>query len=173
MEEEGAGAAPEASLDAEMGVDDAMGGEGVDPALALALQASMDEERARKEAEAKKRPEEGGGAGEASADGAAAATDAPMGEAAAADDDELDEEQAPPPPPPPAAIAAGRLESWTILDDGRFRGRIYGKLNVKDGKSITTSYVPPENRDFEGRMVWTESGSCYMLGAPAEPEADN
>ena len=58
-----------------------------------------------------------------------------------------------------------------MLDDGRFRGRIYGKPSVKDGKWIVTSYVPPEKRDLEGRSVWTESGSCYLLGAPAEPEA--
>ena len=57
-----------------------------------------------------------------------------------------------------------------MLDDGRFRGRIYGKPSVKDGKWIVTSYVPPEKRDLEGRSVWTESGSCYLLGAPAEPE---
>ena len=58
-----------------------------------------------------------------------------------------------------------------MLDDGRFRGRIYGKSTVKDGKWIVTSYVPPEKRDLEGRSVWTESGSCYLLGAPAEAEA--
>ena len=83
----------------------------LDPEFAWALRASMEEERARQEAEAKKRAEEGGD-GEASATGEsapAAAADAPMGEAAAADEGELDEaallEQAIAMSMPPAAAA--------------------------------------------------------------------
>ena len=52
--------------------------------------------------------------------------------------------------------------------EGHFRGRVYGKRGVVDGRWVVTSYVPPERRDFPARCVWTESGSTYRLGQPAE-----
>jgi hypothetical protein len=51
-----------------------------------------------------------------------------------------------------------------MLEDGRFRGRVYGKPGVREGKWIVTSHVPPERRDLPARCVWTDSGSNYRLG---------
>ena len=51
-----------------------------------------------------------------------------------------------------------------MLEDGRFRGRVYGKPGVREGKWIITSHVPPERRDLPARCVWTDSGSNYRLG---------
>ena len=51
--------------------------------------------------------------------------------------------------------------------EGHFRGRVYGKAGVADGKWIVTSYVPLERRDLPAACVWTETGSTYRLGQPA------
>ena len=59
------------------------------------------------------------------------------------------------------------LEEWCLTADGRFRGRVYGKPGVGDGKWVTTSFVPPERRDYPASCVWTETGSRYRLGAQA------
>jgi superfamily II DNA or RNA helicase len=68
-------------------------------------------------------------------------------------------------PPSAAASAAPLLEDWSLTADGRFRGRVYGKPGVGDGKWVTTSFVPPERRDYPASCVWTETGSRYRLGA--------
>ena len=57
--------------------------------------------------------------------------------------------------------------------EGQFRGRVYGKPGVKDGKWVTTSYVPPERRDWPASYVWTETGSTYRLGCPNLYEVTN
>ena len=54
-----------------------------------------------------------------------------------------------------------------MLEDGRFRGRVYGKAGVTEGKWVITSHVPPERRDLPARCVWTDSGSTYRLGQKA------
>ena len=70
----------------------------------------------------------------------------------------------------PASSSSGRapiLEEWSMLEDGRFRGRVYGKAGVTEGKWVITSHVPPERRDLPARCVWTDSGSTYRLGQKA------
>ena len=57
-----------------------------------------------------------------------------------------------------------------MLEDGRFRGRVYGKAGVTEGKWVITSHVPPERRDLPARCVWTDSGSTYRLGQKARGE---
>ena len=52
------------------------------------------------------------------------------------------------------------LESWTLLFDGTYRGRVYGREGAEDGDWIETSFVPPEHRDMRSRLVWTESGNA-------------
>ena len=56
-----------------------------------------------------------------------------------------------------------------MTSEGHFRGRVYGKPGVKEGKWIVTSYVPPERRDFPAACVWTETGSNYRLGRQHRP----
>lgn len=60
------------------------------------------------------------------------------------------------------------LQEWSMTADGHFRGRVYGKAGVQDGKWVVTSYVAPEKRDLPAACVWTETGSAYRLGQPAE-----
>ena len=75
------------------------------------------------------------------------------------------------PAPPPDPSRPPILDEWSMTEAGHFRGRVYGKKGVTDGRWIVTSYVPPERRDIPASCVWTESGSTYRLGRPAADKA--
>jgi len=69
-----------------------------------------------------------------------------------------------------------RLEQFTILDDGRYRGAVYGRPGIGDGTLITTGHI---DKSEDG--VLTTKTARYRLGvarppspaAPSRPETSS